>query len=91
METATATMSVRNPPQIREFDDVAKNKRPVGRPASPDGPTKSIGTRPSKQVRDALTAYIADQELDVKAAQVLSAALEEFLEKRGYLKPEDNK
>jgi hypothetical protein len=68
-----------------EADNVPKNNKPQGRPPNPEGPNKPIGMRPKPHVRKALDKYIADQDVEVKHAAVLAAALEEFLEKRGYL------
>ena len=88
MATETATMPVETTRTLRRVNDVAKQKR-SGRPPNPDGPSKAIGFRPKKRVREALAAYKADQEIRPQDGQVLSKALNEYLLKRGYLKPED--
>ena len=70
-----------------EEADVPKNDKPGrGRPVNPAGVNKPIGMRPKPRIKAALDQYIEAQEVEVTAAAVLAAALEEFLVKRGYLK-----
>jgi hypothetical protein len=64
---------------------VASNKKP-GRPPNPEGENKPIGMRPKPHIRAALKKYKEGFDFEVTDSQVLAAALEEFLEKRGLLK-----